>query len=200
VRLFLAIGTLLAIAASPTAGQTPRGSENPPPATLSDREAHRAAALERLFESLKQAASPEVARGVEVMIWSLWLESGRDDLDERMTLAIQSMNAQDYPAARSHLTDIIALKPDFAEAWNKRATVYFLEGDYTQSLADIERVLELEPRHFGALSGLGMILDRIGQKEGALKAFRKALAIHPQMPAVRLRVEELSVDLEGKEL
>ncbi|MBA3520594.1 MAG: tetratricopeptide repeat protein, partial [Rhizobiales bacterium] len=117
-----------------------------------------------------------------------------------MALSAQAMNARNFALARSHLDAIVALEPDFAEGWNKRATVHFLEGDYASSIADIRRVLSLEPRHFGALSGLGMILQNIGRKEEALEAFRRALAVHPQMPAIRQRVEALSLEVEGVDL
>jgi tetratricopeptide (TPR) repeat protein len=110
------------------------------------------------------------------------------------------MNAQDLATARSHLDTLVALEPDFAEAWNKRATVYFYQGEYERSLADISRVLALEPRHFGALNGLGMIFERTGRKAEALEAFRNALAIHPQMPAIQQRVDMLSRELEGVDL
>ncbi len=163
-------------------------------------EAGRAAALERLFESLREAGSPEVGRGIEQLIWSIWLTAGGDEADRLMALSIEAMNARDLAAARTHLDALIALDPDYSEGWNKRATVHFLEGDFARSLADIERTLELEPRHFGALSGLGMILDRMNEKAGALKAFRDALAVHPQMPAVRSRVEALSIEVEGRDL
>jgi Tfp pilus assembly protein PilF len=117
-----------------------------------------------------------------------------------MALSVEAMNARDLATARRHLDVLIAIEPNYAEGWNKRATVFFMEGDFAASLADIRRTLEIEPRHFGALSGLGMILERMDQKAGALKAFRDALAIHPQMPAVRSRVEALSAEVEGTEL
>jgi tetratricopeptide (TPR) repeat protein len=102
--------------------------------------------------------------------------------------------------ARSHLDRVTELEPDFAEGWNKRATILFMQGDYAASIEDIRRVLQLEPRHFGALSGLGLILERLGLKEQALEAFRRALEVHPQMLAIQLRVAELARELEGQEL
>jgi tetratricopeptide (TPR) repeat protein len=157
----------------------------------------REAALHRLFESLREAASPELARGIEQVIWSIWLEAGGAEVDRLMALSVQAMNAQDYPAARSYLDKIVVLEPDFAEGWNKRATVHFLEGDYDRSLSDIRRVLLLEPRHFGALSGLGLILEQTGRKAEALEAFRRALDIHPQMPGIQMRAEALAREIEG---
>jgi tetratricopeptide (TPR) repeat protein len=170
------------------------------PTAPSRGEAGRAAALDRLFESLREAGSPEIGRGIEQLIWSIWLTAGGDEADRLMALSVQAMSAHDLATARMHLDALIALEPDYAEGWNKRATISFIEGDLAASLADIERTLALEPRHFGALSGLGMILERMDEKAGALKAFREALAIHPQMPAVRSRVDALSVEVEGQDL
>jgi Flp pilus assembly protein TadD len=173
----------------------------PPNATPGkESAAHRDAALDRLFESLREAGSPEAAHGIEQLIWTIWLNAGDDEADDLMRLSVEAMSSQDFALARTRLDALIARDPTLAEGWNKRATVHFLEGDYARSLADIERVLQLEPRHFGALSGLGMILERIGEKEGALKAFRRALAVHPQMPAVRQRVDALAEEVEGPEL
>jgi Flp pilus assembly protein TadD len=192
---------LLAIAAPLAAQESPIPPEAPAPGL--QREAatpHAAGALDRLFESLREAPSPELARGIEQVIWSIWLRSGDDEIDRLVALSIQAMNAQDFPSALSYLDKVVALDPSFAEGWNKRATVHFLAQDYARSLEDIRRVLSLEPRHFGALSGLGMILERTGASDQALEAFRRALAVHPQMPAIRERVEALSLEVEGQPL
>ena len=91
----------------------------------------------------------------------------------------------------------MALEPDFAEAWNKRATVHYLMGDYVASVHDIQQTLALERRHFGALSGLGMIYEAIGRPSAALRSFEAALAINPHLDATRQRIEELRRELEG---
>jgi tetratricopeptide (TPR) repeat protein len=197
----LALVVLLAAAPSYSAAAPLAGVAGAEQTTAPGRdEAGRAAALERLFESLREAGTPEIGRGIEQLIWSIWLTAGGDEADRLMALSVQAMSAHDLATARMHLDALIALDPGYAEAWNKRATISFLEGDFAASLADIERTLALEPRHFGALSGLGMILERMDEKAGALKAFRDALAIHPQMPTVRSRVEALSVEVEGQDL
>jgi tetratricopeptide (TPR) repeat protein len=203
MRNFLgAVGLIMIAAAASAAAQAQSAAPaNPAQPTGEERNnTASAGALDRLFESLREAASPEMARGIEQVIWSIWLRSGNEEVDRLVGAAILAMGAQDYPAARSHLDQVVALKPDFAEGWNKRATVHFLEGDYARSLEDIRRVLALEPRHFGALSGLGQILERTGRKGDALEAFRRALEIHPQMPAVQQRVEALSSQIEGQDL
>jgi tetratricopeptide (TPR) repeat protein len=88
--------------------------------------------------------------------------------------------------------------PSFAEGWNKRATVYYLMGDFKASVGDIEHTLELEPRHFGALSGLGLIYMNMGKDQAALRAFRKTLEINPHLPAIRERADELAKKLKGE--
>ena len=98
------------------------------------------------------------------------------------------------------LTRLTRLAPDFAEAWNKRATVLYLRGRLEESVIDVKRTLKLEPRHFGALSGLGLIYLAVGQPEIALKALDAALAIHPQMPGPREKAEQLRDDLKGRKL
>lgn len=160
----------------------------------------REAALTRLFESLAEAGSPEMAHGIEQLIWTIWLQTDNERAKAFMSIALQSMNEQDFSSARLFLDRTIEVDPGFAEAWNKRATLSFIEGDYASSLADIARVLELEPRHFGALNGLGMIMERAGRKKEALAAFRRALAIYPQMTLIQERVEALSREVEGPEL
>jgi tetratricopeptide (TPR) repeat protein len=160
----------------------------------------REATLTRLFESLAEADSPEMAHGIEQLIWTLWLQTDNERAKAFMSIALQSLNEQDLASARLFLDRAIEAEPDYAEAWNKRATLSFIEGDYASSLADIARVLELEPRHFGALNGLGMIMEGMGRKKEALEAFRRALAIYPQMTLIQERVEALQREVEGPEL
>jgi len=202
-RAFLPVALLSAtLAASAAAQGFPSSSQRVQDrAPAAEEEAEiRAGALDNLFEMLLAANSAEAAQQIDQVIWALWLQSGNDEADRLMSLAIVAMQIGDFPLAREHLDAAIALEPDFSEAWNKRATVYFLEGDYAHSLEDIDVVLNLEPRHFGALSGLGMILERLDRKEDALSAYRRVLKIHPQLPGVQAKVQELAVEVEGIEL
>ena len=98
------------------------------------------------------------------------------------------------------LNSVIEIKPDFVEAWNRRATVYYVQKDFGRALADIREVLAREPRHFGALSGLGIILQEIGDDRHALDAFRRALAIHPHLERVPEMVKKLSDKVDGRDL
>ena len=128
--------------------------------------------LDGLFATLKSTKSASEAKVAEGSILRLWLESGSDTIDLLMAWAIKAIDAKNYPLALDFLDRIVTMKPDYVEGWNKRATVYFLTDDYKKSIADIERTLALEPRHFGALSGLGMIMRDIGDDKRAIEAYQ----------------------------
>lgn len=156
--------------------------------------------LDGLFRKLKAAPDAETAQLIEIQIWHIWSESKSIGPRIVMREGIAAMEAEDYEKALDRFNAVIELEPEFAEGWNKRATVRFLMGDYAGSVEDIEHTLTLESRHFGALSGLGMIYDSLDQKKPALKAFRAALEIHPNLEGIRNRVRELAKEVEGVEL
>ncbi|MEQ8394810.1 tetratricopeptide repeat protein [Thalassobaculum sp.] len=116
-----------------------------------------------------------------------------------MARGLRAMREADHATALAAFDTAVRLAPEFAEAWNKRATVHFLRGDYTRSIADVRRTLALEPRHFGALSGLGMINLRLDRKEDALRAFEAALDLHPYLP-VRFEIEALREAVAGEKI
>jgi tetratricopeptide (TPR) repeat protein len=167
------------------------------PSELTQRE-QRDELLDRLFGRLKTAKDEQEAQIVEQSIWRLWMRSGKPTDDLLLEQATKSLNARQYSKALDILDAILEHSPEFSEAWNKRATVNYLVGRLEQSLADIDKVLALEPRHFGALSGLGMIRRDRGDERGALEAFREALAINPFMPNVKDAVQALEKELEQK--
>ncbi len=148
--------------------------------------------LESLFGGLKTAA-PSEAEVIERRIWAIW--STYDGKDEATRMAFQrglsAMGARRNEAAIDAFTEVVEAAPDFAEGWNKRATVRWLAGDFDGSVADIRRTLALEPRHFGALSGLGLILMQTGEHDAAIRAFEEALAVNPHMTAARAHLEAL---------
>lgn len=154
--------------------------------------------LDRLFAQLHKAEDSRTAQVVEKAIWGLWSQSSSPTANALVQQATKAMAANNYAVAIKLLDTAIEVKPQFAEAWNKRATAFYLDRQFDKSLADIERVLELEPRHFGALSGLGLIRREMGQQEEALKAFRRALAIHPNLPAASRAVKELESEFEQR--
>jgi len=133
------------------------------------------------------------------LIWAIWHQSDDDRINDLMRRGLAHMSVRDYPAAIKTFGGIIDLEPGFAEAWNKRATVYYLMGDYRASVHDIDKTLELEPRHFGALSGLGLIHTALGDPGTALYWFREALKQNPHIPSSRERADDLAnvVDCES---
>jgi len=117
-----------------------------------------------------------------------------------MSRAKKAADDKDYDLAIRMLSSIIEIKPDFTEAWNRRATVYFLKKDYMNSIADIGKVLSREPRHFGALSGLGLIMQDIGDDKHALEAYRKALEVYPRLKGMDEKVKTLLEKVEGRNI
>ncbi|MBL8907263.1 MAG: tetratricopeptide repeat protein [Rhizobiales bacterium] len=152
--------------------------------------------LDSLFARLRKVDSPVEAQVVERAIWELWMKSDSPTAELLLTQAVKALGAGEEQASLAILDRLVEIHPDFAEAWNKRATVYFMLGRYGDSLADIKHVLDLEPRHFGALSGLGMIKQQQGDNNAALAAFRDALAVNPQLQGAKQAVEELAADEE----
>ena len=152
--------------------------------------------LDRLFEQLYHAPDPLAAQAVEHAIWEIWLTSEDEVVNALMGEGVAAMQRRDFPTALRSFDRMVEVAPDYAEGWNKRATLYYLIGAYEDSLDDIVRTLELEPRHFGALSGRGMILQDLGRSEEALTAFEAALDLNPQMPGARVSVEALRKLLE----
>lgn len=153
--------------------------------------------LNGLFERLRSAEDRRSASPIERRIWQAWLATEDDDVRLLMRQGLAAMRAGNMDTALRSFDTAIAAAPDFAEAWNKRATVHFMRGDYPASVRDIAEVLAREPRHFGALSGLGMIYLRIGEDAAALKSFTAALAINPHLTGGQAHVEMLEKRLSG---
>lgn len=156
--------------------------------------------LPALFDRLRDASHSSTARSIEVSIWRIWGESGDARLDKLMAEAEAAMGRGDFVLARSRLDNVISAKPDFAEAWNRRATLLYLAGDYLKSLADIEQVLELEPRHFGALSGLGLVNLALSRDAAAIDAFQRVLSLYPANVAARQNLEAIERRLGESEI
>jgi tetratricopeptide (TPR) repeat protein len=153
--------------------------------------------LNQMFERLRQTTIEGEAAQLEASIWQLWMRSENEDTNILMRLGVNAMNSGDYPAALRAFDRMVKDDPNFAEGWNKRATLHYLMDNYDASVADIERTLALEPRHFGALSGLGMINMELNNDKGALRAFEAALKVHPYLRGARHHVEELKKKLLG---
>jgi tetratricopeptide (TPR) repeat protein len=170
------------------------------PAKLPRVGADKMRGLDFLFGALKAAPDEGSAKHVEARIWAIWMQTPSDTAALLMARAKAAMDAQQMDVALKLLDAIIKLRPDWTEAWNRRATLYYLRNDYSRSLADIQQVLAREPRHFGALAGLGMIMQDLGDDKHALDAFRKALAVNPHLEKVPDLVKVLSEKVEGHDI
>ena len=134
----------------------------------------------------------EVVRTLaEHSVWQVWGRSGDAEADGLLQVGIEEMNRGDGPAAVETFTKAIQRKPDFAEPWNKRATVYFLMGEHEKSLKDCDEVMRRNPAHFGALAGYGQIYLQLDQPERALVYFRRALQVNPNMRGVQQIIPQL---------
>ncbi len=155
--------------------------------------------LDDLFTRLLSAEGRDAVR-IEREIWTEWSKSGSPAMDLLLERGRSALQAGDVQAAIGHLTALTDHAPDFAEGWNARATAYFQAGEYGPALQDIGRTLTLNPRHFGALSGLAAIFEQMDRPDQALEAYRAALAIHPQLRGVQEAVDRLEAKAAGQEL
>ena len=172
-----------------TAPARPEQAQSPQRPTLDD-----------LFGQLKLAKTAEEAKQIEQLIDVLQMDSGSDTIDLLMTRALAAVQNQDMALAFDLLDTVIALKPDFVEGWNKRATLYFLKHDFGKAISDVEVVLRLQPRHPNALIGLATMLKELGDPKHALLVLRRAQDISPQNEDVQKAIEDLRVTVDGREL
>ncbi|MBR0969441.1 MULTISPECIES: tetratricopeptide repeat protein [Bradyrhizobium] len=156
--------------------------------------------LDFLFGALKAAPDEASAKHVEARIWAIWIHTPSDTASLLMARARTAVDAKKIDIAIKLLDSVIKLRPDYIEAWNRRATLYYMQNDYGRSLADIREVLIREPRHFGALAGLGMIMQEVGDEKRALEAYRKALAVNPHLEKIPDQVKALTEKVEGRDI
>jgi tetratricopeptide (TPR) repeat protein len=152
--------------------------------------------LDPLFEALKEAEQP-AATEIENRIWEEWSKSGSASMDLLLERGREALAAGEIDIAIEHFSALVDHAPEFAEGYNSRATAYFQEGEYGLALEDIRQTLALNPRHFGAMSGLAMILEEIGEEDGALEAWRAVEALNPSREGVREAIERLERQVEG---
>jgi tetratricopeptide (TPR) repeat protein len=156
--------------------------------------------IDFLLGALKAAPDDETAQTVEQRILALWGTSPSDTTTLLMTRVQKAIEEKDTDLAIEILNAVVKIKPEYVEGWNRRATLYYVKKDYGRALADIREVLKREPRHFAALSGLGLILQDIGDDKQALEVYRRALAIYPRMKNIPDLVNELSEKVEGRDI
>ena len=168
--------------------------------TMAAHADQRDSRLPALFGQLKAAPSSDTAAAIQQRIWSIWMEAGDPEIDKLMAAGDAAMSAREFPTALDAFNRIIKQRPDFAEGWNRRATLYYLMGEYQKSLDDIDRVLKLEPRHFGALSGRGLVDIKLERMDDAAKAYERYLEVDPRNEDARQTLEMIDAVLKRKSI
>lgn len=191
--------TLLAMA---SAALPPSARAQTPPPTVAPENTVAAskAKLDALFLALRKAQSDTEAAEFVAEIWRQWMVSGKREVDILMQRAIDGMQARDFGLASLLLDEVVDQAPEFAEGWNRRATLRYMMGDHKGSLADIEKTLTLEPRHFGALAGRGLIYIATEDWQSALEAYRAAVSINPYLVERNRVLPELQKRVDGNKL
>jgi tetratricopeptide (TPR) repeat protein len=185
----------------PQSSKPPQASQAPQPnqrAALPKTPAEREKTLSDLYAILAAADDEDSAKAIAEAIERVWLHSGSPTVDVLMERAMKAVADKKLDLAMKLLDHVVVLAPDFTEAWNRRAYVYFVKNDVDHALGDLRRALALDPNHFKALDGLAQILREIGQKKPALKAFRQLLEVHPYWSGAKQAVEELERDVDGQ--
>jgi tetratricopeptide (TPR) repeat protein len=197
----LIAAALVAALSAPAVAQDGKGTWVEPPKKLpSVNKGDPTHNLDFLFGALKLAPDDTSAKAIEERIWALWVVSRSDTTNLLMTRVKTALDAQDTDLAIELLDAIIKIKPDYVEAWNRRATLYYMKKDYGRALADIREILKREPRHFGALSGFGLILQDIGDDKQALEVYRRALAVYPRLQRIPDVAKQLQEKVEGRDI
>ena len=153
--------------------------------------------LDGLFERLQETSDPVDAAALQQQIWQIWIESEDPAHSQLMRRGMTAMANGDHETALDAFDSLVAQAPDFAEGWNKRATVYYLMGRLDESVSDIQHTLKLEPRHFGALSGLALIYDAVENPQAAIRSLEAALEINPHLHGSRERINQLREKMKG---
>ena len=198
-----AVAALLAVGAAPVALaqdlDADRSVQTAADAGATASVAEDSDAVTQLLEQLAKPEQPGWAQ-IEQAVIAEWSKSGSAAMDLLFSRGQKALSAGDMTTAISHFSALIDHAPEFAEGWNARATAFFQADRYGLALSDIERTLALEPRHFGALTGLAIILEQVGYPEDALDAWRAVEAIHPHRPAVKEALERLEKEVGGRRL
>lgn len=151
--------------------------------------------LDPLFTALRNAGNANVALFIEQQIWGIWMDGPNSRANRLMRRGMRAFQSGELDQALVYFDELVEEEPLFAEAWNKRATLHFARGDYAQAMLDIEQTLELEPRHFGALSGLGIIFMEMNEPVAAIRVFYQVLELHPLSRSSQRNVRRLEQQL-----
>ena len=196
------LAALLIAAAAPSASAIAQSGNwvKPPDKLPSVGRGDKTRNLDFLFGALKAAPDDVTAKAIEERIWAVWTVSRSDTANLLMTRVKTAIEAKDLDLAIKLLDSIVKVKSDYVEAWNRRATIYYMKKDYGRALADIREVLKREPRHFGALAGLGLIMQDVGDNKHALEVYRRALELYPRMERIPDLVKTLQEKVEGRNI
>ena len=205
LRHSLSILALIALAAAcgDTTSAPGASTETAAPGQPSTAEAESAELenlSQELLDKLKTVETDEEAAQLEEEIWDAWLVSGSATVDTLMERGLEYQGSEDLEGARDAFDRAIAIQPDYAEAWNRRAVLFFNDGKYDEAVADLESAIQLEPRHFGAWMGLAMIFESIDRPAAAARAYEKALEIHPHLEAAEQGKTRLDRIVNGSPL
>ncbi|MCC2545549.1 hypothetical protein LJY25_03765 [Hymenobacter sp. BT175] len=154
--------------------------------------------LDELFAQLRTATAPLEIEALQNGIWHIWLATGDQALDKQLEAGMRALAADDYSRAIADFTHLIEARPDLPEGWNKRATAYYLRGEYRASLLDIAETLRREPRHFGALSGWATILRMLGDDKGTLRVLERLARVCPHLPGLQSQMRDLQERLSDE--
>lgn len=199
MRIFSAFcaAALTAATLSPALAAEPDAASEKP-AAAATTEAATGNRLDALFGQLKRERNEKAAERIASRISEEWNHSGSASIDLMMTWSQTAMEGKKFDVALDFLDQVVTMEPTYAEGWNRRATVHFMMQNYAKSMADISHTLQLEPRHFGALSGMGQIMKNTGRDELALQAWQRVLDIYPMMRSAQDEVATLSEELAGE--
>ena len=198
--LIVAAAVVAALSTPVPAVAQPDGWLEPPSSSSRPLRNDRLQNLDFLFGALKVAPNEESAKAIADRIWGVWLGSGGDTTNLLISRVRSVIESKDLDLAVQLLDSIVEFKPEYVEGWNQRATVHYLKKDYTRALADLAQVLKREPRHFGALFGIGVIMQEFGDDRRALDVYRRALDLDPHMKRVPDLVKMLSEKVEGRDI
>ncbi|MGA0533495.1 tetratricopeptide repeat protein [Hansschlegelia sp. KR7-227] len=214
IRCALSIALVVTLAGAPAFAQSPPPPEAGPaqplvsePAPAPDGQAAKpglsqadghAKAIDELLARLAKTDNPDSARRIAAAVQAMWSRSGSDTVDLLIARSLDAQRKTKLDVAVKLMDEAIGLRPDYAEGWNRRATLRFMAKDYDEAMADIHETLIREPRHFGAWMGLGRILQDSGFKAKALAAYRRALDIYPAIKGLKREVDDLALKVEGQ--
>jgi len=200
VVLIAATFLSLDAAALAAAASEPARQSAPAENTIERPAESRAQKIDRLFAELKREGNARAAERIARRIQQEWSQSGSASVDLMMQWAQKAAAARKYDVALDFLDQVVTLQPDFAEGWNRRATIHYTMKNYAKSMADIDRALKLEPRHYGAISGLARIMSDTDRKEPAIAAWQRVLDIYPALRAAQDQLSRLSEEIAGQSI